>query len=243
MHAQGGTRASLSQRSYFTWLALAILLFVLAGFARTFFLHRLFAVPAPKPFIAFHGALMSGWVALLVLQSSLVARGALRWHRRLGVLGVCWAALIVPVGCAATLLAAAREARAGGPAAAAQLTVLALELTQMLLFGAFVTYAVRLRARPGWHKRLMVMATVCILPNVIVRLMMVLLPDELLRNDLTLGLWSALLAGGIGLDAWRTGRLHPAYARAGTVAFSGMLLAYVMGSSATWQRFAGWLVS
>jgi hypothetical protein len=242
MHAPGGTQASLRQRSYFPWLALALLLFVLTGFARTFFLHGLFGMPAPQAFIAFHGVLMTGWVALLVLQASLVAAGQLRWHRRLGVLGVCWAALIVPVGCAATLLAAARELRAGGPFVAAQLTVLSLELTQMLLFGALVTWAVRLRARPDWHKRLMVVATVGILPNVIVRLMM-LLPTELLRNDLALVLWTALLAGVIGLDVRRTGGLHPAYARAGTAALAAMLFAYLLGISAGWQRFASWLVS
>jgi hypothetical protein len=238
-----GTHAPLRARSYFPLLALALLLFVLTGFARTFFLHRLFAVPAPTRFVAFHGVLMTGWVALLLVQSSLAAYGQLRWHRRLGVLGVCWAALIVPVGCAVTLLASAREVGSPAPVFAAQLTVLALELTQMLLFAALVTWAVRRRSRPEWHKRLMVIATLCILPNVIVRLLMLLGREDPVRNDLVLVLWTVLLAAVIVLDVWRTRRLHPAYAAGGTLAWGALLLAYLLGSSAPWQRFAAWLVS
>jgi len=58
----------------------AIVVFVFAGFARTFYLHQLFGVPAPTSFMAFHGSLMSGWILLLFFQATLVAKRQVLWH-------------------------------------------------------------------------------------------------------------------------------------------------------------------
>src|SRR5579859_1505495 len=93
-----------SDRQFFPWLALFFGLLVFAGFAPSFYLHSLFHRPLPaSQLIEFHGALMTGWILLFLAQTFLVETGRLSWHRQMGIAGFAYAALIVPLGCTATL--------------------------------------------------------------------------------------------------------------------------------------------
>jgi hypothetical protein len=238
----GKEPAKQSDRPFFLGVAIAIAILVLAAFARTFYLHGLFGVPAPTTFMSFHGALMSGWILLFLLQSWLVSVQRLRWHRRLGVFAAGYAALVVVVGCTATLIVAAREVRAHSPFVSSQLDVLALELTQMLLFACLVGAAIRLRNRYDWHKRLMVLATLCIVPNAIVRLSLLTSIELLSHNIALLTLWAFVVIAVIALDTLRRRRLHPAFGFAGAAALVIMYCAHFVGVSQPWVRFAGSLV-
>src|SRR6202012_2045889 len=71
-------------------------------FARTFYLKPFFSTPPLSALLHFHGAVMSGWVVLLFVQTSLIAAHRVDWHRRLGVFGTVWAALVVIVGSVTT---------------------------------------------------------------------------------------------------------------------------------------------
>jgi hypothetical protein len=224
------------ESSFFPWLSAAIVAFVFVGFARTYFLAHLFGVAPPKPLFVFHGALMSGWVVLLMIQSWLASIGRVRWHRLLGTLGVLYAALIVVVGCIATLSAAAREVNAHSAFVTSQLDVLALELMQMVLFGSLVSAAVIMRKRPEWHKRLMVMATLCTLPNVIVRIGFVVPAYLLQQNYGILIVWALLVLFVIALDTLLIRRIHPAFRIAACGAVIALSAAYFIGISATWVR-------
>jgi hypothetical protein len=235
--------AKRSDRPFFLGVAIAIAVLVLAGFARTFYLHGLFGVPAPTTFMSFHGALMSGWILLFLVQTWLVSALRVRWHRTLGVFGACYAALVVVVGCMATLIAAAREVRAHSPFVSSQLDVLALELTQMLLFACLVGAAVRFRNRHDWHKRLMLLATLCILPNAVVRLSLLTSSELLSQNIALLTLWALLVVTVIALDAFRRRRLHPALGFVGAAVLLIMYCGHFVGISQPWFRFASSLVS
>ncbi len=142
----------------------------------------------------------------------------------------------------ATLIAAAREVRAHSAGIASQLNVLALELTQMLLFACLVAAAIRLRNRHDWHKRLMLMATLCILPNVIVRLSLLTDIDFFTRNVNLLGLWALVVILVAALDSYRCRRLHPAFGLGGALAIASLYAAYFVGITQPWQRLATWLV-
>jgi hypothetical protein len=232
-----------SDRSLFVGIATAIAVFVFAGFARTFYLHRLFGVPAPTSFMSFHGSLMSGWILLLFIQTTLVAKRRVIWHRRLGIFGACYAGILVVAGCSATLIAAAREVQAHSVNVPSQLDVLALELTQMLLFACLVGLAVRLRNRYDWHKRLMLLATLCILPNVVVRFSFLTTSEFFQRNITLLSLWAFLVLVVVALDSYRRRRVHPAFGLVGTVAIVSLYAAYFIGLTPPWMRFASWLVN
>lgn len=235
--------AESSDRRFFAASAAAVVIFVFAGFARSFYLHGLFGVPSPSPFLQFHGSVMSGWVLLLFIQTALISTKRVLWHRRLGFTGACYAALIVVLGCVATLSAAAREVRHHSADAGSQLTVLSLELTQMMLFACLVGAAVTLRNRHDWHKRLMLLATLCILPNVIVRLAFMTTVEVLQRNLTVLALWALLVVVVAAIDSYRRRGVHPAFGIVGTAAVASLYAAYIVGVTPTWIRFSTWLVS
>jgi len=238
-----GKRIPKRDQPYFVGITAAIVVFVFIGFARTFYLHRLFGISAPAPFMAFHGLLMSGWVVLLFAQTTLIASRRVLWHRRLGIVGTCYAALIVAVGCSATLIAAAREVRAHTAAVSSQMNVLALELTQMFLFACLLAAAVRLRNRYDWHKRLMLLATLCLLPNVIVRLSFMTDIDFFTRNINLLGLWALTVILVATLDSYRRRSVHPAFGILGALTIAILYAAYFVGITDGWVRFGTWLVS
>ena len=86
------------RQSFYVWVAVAIAAIVFIGFARTYYLKALFDTPVLTWLVHLHGFLMTLWFGLFFLQSYLIASHRVALHRRLGVLGVILAVLIVVVG-------------------------------------------------------------------------------------------------------------------------------------------------
>src|SRR5687767_13743608 len=98
-----GLRAVAPERRLWAWTAGGAALVVFAGFAQTFYLQPLFATPALSPLMVAHGALMTLWFVLLLVQLRLVADGRTDWHRRLGTWGALLFVLILVIGAAMTI--------------------------------------------------------------------------------------------------------------------------------------------
>ena len=85
----------------------------------------------------------------------------------------------------------------------------------------------------------MAMATLSILPNAIVRLEFVFQIPWLGSNIALLTLWSTLVLAIVGIDAYRAGRLHPAFAWSATLAIGTLTIAWLGSVTPAWDRF--WL--
>ncbi len=173
-----------SQRRFDRRLYLSASLIFLAlvfwTFARTFYLKPFFGTPPLSALLHIHGAVMSGWVVLLVVQTGRVTAHCVQWHRRLGALGAVWAALVVLFGSLTTLHAAAREVRRHTDFAAGQVIITSLDLLQMLFFAGFVAIAIWKRHRPDYHKRLMLLTIACMLPDALARLPVIFMTNDLI---------------------------------------------------------------
>jgi hypothetical protein len=224
-----------AERRFFVWLTILIVLLVFVGFSRTYYLHSLFKMPDLSVFLHMHGAVMTGWIALFAFQTFLVASNHKRIHRTLGMFGAGYAAFVVVMGCTATVLSARREVLAHSQFVASFLTVLALELTQMLLFASLVASGVWMRNRASHHKRLMLLATFCMLPNPIVRLFVW---AGFGSNIMILSFWTLLVIAVVLVDSLRNRRLHPAVALGATITIASLYLAYFGSLTSMWQRFA-----
>jgi len=224
-----------SERRFFVWLAVSIAILVFVGFSRTYYLQSLFKTPGLSMFLHVHGAVMTGWIALFAVQTFLIASHRTRIHRGLGSFGAGYAVLVVVMGCTATVLAARREVRAHSEFVSSILTVLALELTQMLLFASLVALGIWLRNRVAYHKRFMLLATFCILPNPIVRLFVW---AGFGSNIVILSVWALLVTAVVLLDSMRNRKLHPAFGFGATITVAFLYLAYYGSLTPVWQRFA-----
>lgn len=206
----------------------AALLFVtaLAGFVPDSF-ERLAAIKAGEraPFSIwahFHAVAMGLWLCLLLAQSILVATGNTRHHRKLGTASF----VLIPVVIASMLLiviaryAQVWDALAGAsPAAQGKLSkALAAAnnnlLSQLRAGGLFALFAfMSLRARkldPGYHKRMMMLATIVVMGAAINRVPG--LPTTMPGSPLSLDLWGLVLMSPLLIwDLRRNGRVHPAF--------------------------------
>lgn len=163
-------------RIFFSAMAILFLGIVLFGFAQTFFLAGRIAVPpwkhafaGQRPLIVHvHGAVLTSWFVLLVVQTRLVASRHVRLHRRLGYAGMGVAALVVLVGFLVTCEHLARAFPPGDTKIVTGGGNLAV-LFDVLVFGVLVGLAYRFRNNPAAHKRLIVIGTIAILPPAIAR--------------------------------------------------------------------------
>jgi hypothetical protein len=213
------------------YLGASILFMVLVGwtFARTYYLRSFFGGPPLPTLLHVHGVVMTGWVVLLAVQSGLIAGRKVQWHRRLGVAGTVWAAMVVLLGSTTTVHAAAREVRGHTAGASAQITIMGLELVQMVLFAMFVATAVVMRRRVDVHKRLMLLTIACMLPSAIARL-----PVSFMTNGLILSSLYLFVLTCVGIDTLRYRRLHPAFGWGALAVLGGLQLAFYFTGTATW---------
>lgn len=153
---------------FFTSLSLLMLLIVLAGFAPSYFLRGAMFAHMPTVLVHLHGAVFSAWIVLFAVQSSLVAVGNVRLHRKLGWLGAILAAAMVVLG----VLAPSGALRRGAfiPPIFTPASFLIDNVIGILIFGAFVAVAVGKRNNVKVHKRLLFIANVILLPPALSRI-------------------------------------------------------------------------
>ena len=194
-----------------------------------------------SPIVHVHGALNGAWLWLFIIQSRLIGSGRVALHRRLGVLGAGLALAMIVVGFRASMEAAQRGFKIDR--ANDSLGFLVFPLGDLLAFTVLVALALWFRKRPMAHKRLMLLATAGALMNAPLAHLIadyrafdaapfVIVPPMIL-----------LLFASAVYDKMTLGRIHP-------VSLWGALCllvynnvrAAVIGPSAAWHSFAGWLV-
>jgi hypothetical protein len=230
-------------RIFYSGMAVAMALTVLAGFARTFYLRWYFGAPVTisgesslTPLAQVHGAVFTAWVLLFIVQTALVAARRVAVHRRLGVAGTVLAMAMIIVGVNTAIAAAARGS---GPPGIEPLTFLAVPLFDLVIFGVFVGAAVRLRRNKEAHKRLMLLAYVSILAAAVARI-----PGVLPYGPLGFfGLTFVFVLIAVVYDLGSRGRVHRAYVWGGTLLALSVPLRLAISGTAGWRAFAEFLVS
>jgi hypothetical protein len=229
---------SPAERRIYTWGALAAILVVLAGFARSYYLKGAFGTPDLSTFKHVHGLVMTAWFTLFLVQVRLVAAGRTDVHRKLGVAGVVLALLVVYVG---TTLGIASARAGAAPAGIPPLVFLVLPFGEMLAFGVLVATAVALRKRSAFHKRLMLLASLAILTPAMARL-----PFDFVQAGGPLvffALTDLVIIACIVFDTVKNRRLHPAFAAGFAFIVVVQFGRLALSQTAAWMTFARWVVS
>ena len=224
------------EHRFFTGMAIAIAITVLAGFARSYYLRPYFDAPPLQPVLHLHGLVFSSWIALYVTQTSLVATSRVRTHRRLGVAGGVLAVMLVLVG-TITAIVRARHGAAppGGPP---PLVFLVVPLSDMVVFALLAGAGLYFRRQMAVHKRLMLLATVALLAAPIARL-----PLGILRHGVLVvfGLSDFFIVALVAYDLAMFRRIHRATAWGGLALVASQPLRLMLGGTGVWLAFAGWL--
>ena len=227
-----------SERRFYTGMAIAMLVTVYAGFARSFFLRPFFPDwPSPPETVFYvHGALFTAWILLLVAQTSLVAVGRTDLHRRLGVAGAVLAAAMVVVGVTGALAAARRPSGFVG-IPVPPLQFLAVPLFDMLLFSPFVVLALVQRADSQAHKRWMLLASMNLMTPAIGRWPGVM---DIGVPPLYFLLTDRVVVAMIVWDRRSRGRVHPVTLWGGLAFVLSQPLRLLVSGTTAWMAFARW---
>jgi hypothetical protein len=225
------------ERFFYSAMAVAILLTVVAGFSRTFYLRPLFHPEPLMPLLIAHGIIFSSWLALFITQTTLVAAKRTRTHMRLGIAGGVIAALMIVIG---TLTAIVRAKTAAiPPGFSSPLIFLTIPLGDMLVFAILISGAFYFRLRADIHKRLMLLATIGILPAAVARLPL----DFILQAGPVgfFGIADLFIIPVLIWDLATRGRPHRATVLAAALIVISQPLRIVIGNTHGWIAFATWL--
>ena len=235
--AIAGERPAREHRFY-VGMAVAILVTVFVGFSRSFFLRPLFPDwhSPSEPIFYVHGTAFSAWIALLVVQASLVARGRVDLHRKVGPYGAALAAAMLALGVLCALIAA-RRPTGYVDVPVPPLQFLAIPLFDMVLFACFVPLAVLERHNPQSHKRLMLLATISLLDAALARWPVV--TD--LEPPVSYGLTDLFVVAIAIWDLRSRGRLHPVTLWGGLAIILSQPLRLVVSGTEGWVAVARWL--
>jgi len=193
------------EHRFFLIMAWAMAITIVAGFGLNAALGRSsFLVP---PIYHVHAFVFFGWVALYVAQNTLVFSGNLALHRRLGWLSVLWLPLVLILGVVITVTSIRRT---GGPSFFSVDEFLFVNLAHILCVVLLAGWALHMRRRTDWHRRLMFSSMAVLAAPGVARL----LPIPLFVPYAFPALFAAsLLFPVLGMlaDRKRLGHVHPAW--------------------------------
>lgn len=225
------------ERLFYTGMAVAFMITVFAGFARTFYLRPYFDTRPLIPLLHLHGFVFTSWLVLLLTQTALVATNRTRIHRRLGIAGGVLAVFMVLIGTTTAIIRA--KGVAAPPGAPSPLALLTIPLGDMLVFAILVGTAFYFRRRVDVHKRLMLLATISILPAAVSRL-----PFAFMQQFGPLaifGLSDLFIVPCLIYDFVTRGRPHRATILGGALIVISHPLRLIIGNTHAWLAFATWL--
>jgi hypothetical protein len=234
-------------RWFFSGMAIVAALVVFGGFAPTYYLKGLYGAPSLSTGRHLHGITFTLWMVLFLVQTTLIAARRTTWHRRLGIAGTVLAAVMLIVGTAVAISAAKHPPPHAAPGLPPPLVFLLIPLSDLAAFAPLVGSGLYYRRKPGIHKRLMLLATIAILPAALGRMVF---PGGVLDflglpvTPLTLTGLTALFVGGCLLyDRLAHGRVHAATLWGGVFLLGVHVLRLFVAGTAAWLTVAAWLTS
>jgi hypothetical protein len=234
--ARAGVAGRGRERLFYTGMSVAFIVTVFAGFARTYYLRPYFDSKPLVTVLHLHGLVFTSWIVLFVVQTALVAKRRTDVHRRLGVAGAALAGLMLLVG-VTTGLVRAKVADAP-PGAPSPLVFLTVPLGDMLVFACLVGAGFYFRRRTDTHKRLMLLATIAVIPAAVARL-----PFAFMQ---TASVLTAFLVSDLFIipcllyDLFTRGRFHRATVAGGLLLVVSHVLREPVGHTRAWLAFAAW---
>jgi hypothetical protein len=222
-------------RLFFSGMALSAAVVIFAGFAPTYYLKGAFGGPLLSPLLHVHGLIFTGWIVLFIVQTQLIAARRTPLHRRLGVVGGIIAIAMLIVGTMAAIESGRRGfTPPGGPP---PLTFLIIPLGDLFVFAVLAGAALYLRRQSQTHKRLMLLATLALLTPAIARL-----PGIAAAGPPAFwGLTDLFIVACFVYDRVTNGRIHPAFKWGGLFVLAMQPIRLILGGTAPWLAFAGWL--
>lgn len=194
-----GASAGRTRQVYFA-IALLIAAIVAWGFWKTYW-SRPFSRTDLPAIVHIHASVFSLWVLVLVAQAAVVVAGNVRLHKRLGTIGMFYGALVFVVGLLVSVGAPVLRVRVAFYPLEVGGIVALYNLTDMLLFGAFLALAFAYRNRPELHKRWIIAATAALCGAALGRVVPGSTPQYLL-------LWLSPLLALVAVDLVTRRRVH-----------------------------------
>ena len=222
------------ERRFFLGMAAAMVVLTFAGFAPSYYLSGAFGGPRLSLLVHVHGAVFTLWMLLYAIQTGLISAGRADIHRIVGPAAVLVAVAMVPLGIATAIITKQVTAAAHLPP---QGPPLIFPLGAILTFAVLTAWAVAMRKRSAWHKRLMLLGTLAILTTPLARV------TRFTHLPLTppLGgmvLTDVLLVALVAYDLRTLGRLHAATKWGGAFFLATQLVRIVLNMTPAWQAFA-----
>ena len=245
----GGRRARRGARRFYVGVSAACLAIAVVGFMPTYWLQLAPGTFDGPPLVHLHAVLFSAWPLYFLAQALLAARGRIARHRAWGLLGVSLATAMVIVGMAVAngVLVARLGAGYGDRARAFHI----VSMSMMVLFALFVAAALVCVSRPEVHKRLMILATITILPPAVARLFFAMSvgigpglrptggPPRTVESVLMAAMVADLLIlAAIFHDVRTRGRPHQAYVVGGAILLAVQILRGPLSTTQWWYAIA-----
>lgn len=117
--------------------------------------------PYPPPIVHVHVVVFGGWMVLFTAQIWLIRSRRQDLHRKLGLIAVPLVPIMVVLGVATALVSRGLRFESGQNE---MLTFMIVPLTDMVLFPSFAVTGLLLRKDAARHKRLILLATIMLLP-------------------------------------------------------------------------------
>ncbi len=224
------------ERWFYIAMSIAAVITVFAGFAPTYYLRPYYNTAPLMPLLHLHGIVFTSWLALFMVQTTLVAAHRTDIHRRLGILGGVIASFMVLIGFTTAVIRASQGATP--IPGVSPLSFLVVPLGDMLVFPILVGAGFYYRRRPDVHKRLMMLATISILAAAIARL-----PFAVMQAGppAFFGFTDVFVLACIVYDLFTLKRVHRATLFGAILIIASQPLRLMLGGTHAWLAFAGWL--
>lgn len=190
----------------------------------------------PPLVVHVHAATMALWMTLLLAQSLLMATGRRALHKTLGIASLVLAPALVGTMIAVAIWRYGDRVQLGQAEQGAN--TLMSQGRAILYFSLFYVWAIAVRRRdPDTHKRMLILATLVLVPAAIAR--MTILPTTMPQSYDALHLYMLLLlAPAVLYDVVRTGRPHRAYLIGLALLLPWMIAMRMLWSSPWWLETA-----
>jgi hypothetical protein len=223
-------------RRFFFAMTVLLTAVVAIGFAPTYYLAGGFLAPLPSRIVHIHAAVFSTWMILVMVQTGLISAKRVGWHRKLGMAGFVLAiAMVVMVVLTAAGLAMRVK---GAPAMELVLGLLAVTFTDAFDFAVLAGFAYALRRDAAAHKRLIIIATICLTRAAFFRWHVPILFRQVYPAYAATYVLLLLLAA---YDLWSTRKIHRATMWGSLFLIVMGQLTRFIGPSAPWHAFAHWV--